>query len=78
MIWQLLQVEHIPSTPFLLYGGHWNGLLQWVEETLVDNHFADRQDLTLPTVVTTVDEVVEAILEEFKQFQAMNEAKPGS
>jgi hypothetical protein len=69
MIWQLLQVEHLPSTPFLLYGRHWQGLLQWVEETLVDNQFADRKDLSLPTVVTTVDEVVEAVLEEFNQFQ---------
>ena len=31
MIWQLLQVDHLPSTPFLLYGEHWHGLLQWVE-----------------------------------------------
>ena len=69
MIWQLLQVEHLPSTPFLLYGRHWQGLLQWVEETLVGNQFADRKDLSLPTVVTTVDEVVEAVLEELKHFQ---------
>ena len=69
MIWQLLQVEHLPSTPFLLYGHHWQGLLQWVEETLVDNHYADRKDLSLPTVVTTVDEAVDAVLEEFNQFQ---------
>ncbi len=69
MIWQLLQVEHLPSTPFLLYGQHWQGLLQWVEETIVDNHFADRKDLSLPTVVNTVDEVVEAVLEELNQFR---------
>ncbi|MEN8165247.1 MAG: LOG family protein [Acidobacteriota bacterium] len=74
MIWQLLQVEHLPSTPFLLYGQHWEGLLQWVEETLVDNQFADRKDLGLPTVVTTVDEVVEAIVEEFRHFQDTNPA----
>lgn len=69
MIWQLLQVEHLPSTPFLLYGRHWQGLLQWVEETLVNDHFADRKDLSLPTVVTTVDQVVEAVLDEFKHFK---------
>ena len=70
MIWQLLQVEHLPSTPFLLYGPHWQGLLEWVEETLVDNDFADRKDLSLPTVVTSIDEVVEVILKEHEHFQA--------
>ncbi|RLE26617.1 MAG: LOG family protein [Acidobacteria bacterium] len=78
MIWQLLQVEHLPSTPFLLYGDHWNGLLQWVEETMVDNHYADRRDLSLPTVVTTVDEVVEVILMDFEHFQANNPAGTGN
>ncbi len=74
MVWQLLQVDHIPSTPFLLYGRHWQGLLQWVEGTLVDGHYADRKDLSLPTVVTTVDEVVEAVLEEFSRFQTTKES----
>ena len=69
MVWQLLQVEHLPSTPFLLYGDHWHGLLQWVEETMVNNRYADRKDLSLPTVVTTVDEVIDVVLDEFKQFQ---------
>lgn len=69
MIWQLLQVEHLPTTPFLLYGEHWQGLLEWVEETLVENQYADPRDVHLPTVVTTVDQVVEAVLTEFGQFQ---------
>ncbi len=69
MVWQLLQVEHIPATPFLLYGEHWHGLLQWVEETLIDNSYADPKDLMLPTVVTTVDQVVEVVLKEFRAFE---------
>ena len=38
-------------------------------ETIVDNDFADRKDLTLPTVVTTVDRVVETVLRELEQFE---------
>jgi len=72
MIWQLLQVEHIPPTPFLLYGEQWPGLLGWIEETMVNKKYADRKDLSLPKVVTTVDEVVEVILMEFEHFQANN------
>ncbi len=76
MIWQLLQVEHLPSTPFLLYGRHWNGLLEWVEEALIEHHYADPKDLSLPQVVTTVDQVVEAVLEEFERFRATKPAHP--
>jgi len=69
MVWQLLQVEHLPSTPFFLFGAHWQGLLRWIEETMVENSYADPRDLQLPTVMTTVDQVVDEVLREFRAFR---------
>ncbi len=73
MIWQLLQVAHLPSTPFLLYGAHWDGLRRWVEETLIDRGFADTGDLELPTIVTSPDGAVDMILAELRRFDARRE-----
>lgn len=69
MIWQLLQVRHLPSTPFILFGEHWKGLLSWFSDAIVANHFADPEDLELPTIAATVDQVVDRVLREFNSFE---------
>ena len=36
MIWQLLQVNHLPrDTPLLLVGTMWSGLVKWVREFML-------------------------------------------
>ena len=69
MVWQLLQAKHLPPTPFLLYGSHWRGLCSWLEEQAMEQGFLDPDDLRLPTLVDTVDEAVNIILETLKEFQ---------
>jgi len=69
MIWQLLQVHHLPPVPFILYGNHWDGLLSWTAETVVAGGFADPKDLTLPRRVATVKEASNIILKELERFE---------
>lgn len=68
MVWQLLQVGHLPPTPFLLYGRHWDGLMAWIRDTVVADGFADRSDLRLPSCVDTVDAAEQLILSELERF----------
>jgi len=69
MIWQLLQVHHLPPVPFILFGDHWDGLLAWVRDAAVGGGFADERDLELPRRVDTVDEALEIILEALRTFR---------
>ncbi len=73
MVWQLLQAKHLPPTPFLLYGSHWRGLCRWLEEQAMEQGFVDADDLRLPTLVDTVDEAVNIILETLKEFRVQRD-----
>ncbi len=68
MVWQLLQVHHLPPVPFILYGEHWDGLLRWTAENVVAQGFADPTDLEIPRRVRTVDEAAAIILDELARF----------
>lgn len=70
MVWQLLQVQHLPPTPFILYGGHWRGLLRWIEDEALGQRYVEEEDVHLPIQVDTVDEAVETILRTLREFQA--------
>jgi uncharacterized protein (TIGR00730 family) len=68
MVWQLLQAKHLPPTPFLLYGGHWRGLLRWIEDEALGQGYVKEEDVRLPLQVDTVDQAVEIILETQRRF----------
>ncbi len=70
MIWQLLQVHHLPPTPFILYGTHWDGLLAWIDSTIVSAGFADARDLHIPIRVDTIDDAATVVLEALQRFHA--------
>jgi len=76
MVWQLLQAKHLPPTPFLLYGGHWRGLLRWVEDEALGQGYVEEEDTRLPIQVDTVDEAVEIILQTLREFQARSADSP--
>lgn len=61
MVWQLLQVKHLPPIPFLLYGDHWRGLLSWIGDESLRRGYISRADADLPILVDTVDEAVALI-----------------
>jgi len=77
MVWQLLQVHHLPPVPFILYGRHWDGLVRWMADTVVEEGFADGSDLEIPRRVDTVDEAAAIILEELSRFRETRPVSPG-
>ncbi len=70
MIWQLLQVHHLPPTPFILYGKHWDGLLAWIKGSIIAGGYADPKDLQIPVRVDTVDDATELVVAALAEFQA--------
>jgi uncharacterized protein (TIGR00730 family) len=70
MVWQLLQAGHLPPTPFLLYGAHWRGLHSWIETEALQRGYVEEEDVRLPTLVETVDEAVDVILQKRSEFRA--------
>lgn len=68
MVWQLLQVKHLPPVPFLLYGDHWRGLVGWIEEESLRRGYVTREDAELPILVDSVDQAVQLISKTKAEF----------
>lgn len=63
MIWQLLQVRHVPDLPLVMMGEMWEDLVSWARRHMLrdDRDLADPDDLGIPRCVADVDEAVEVI-----------------
>ncbi|SMC16995.1 hypothetical protein SAMN02746041_00212 [Desulfacinum hydrothermale DSM 13146] len=58
----LMQTKRIKPFPVILVGSdYWNGLLQWIQDTLLARHLISPDDPDLVTVVDEPDEVVHLI-----------------
>ena len=58
----LIQTERIPRFPVVLFGReYWQGMLSWLEDTVVKNGCVAKEELKIFTVVDTPKEVVSAI-----------------
>jgi uncharacterized protein (TIGR00730 family) len=66
--WQLMQVGHIAPRPFLLLGGMWEGLLEWMEKYPLDSKLIDKKDFDQIVLVRSVDEVVNHLAPSIKEF----------
>jgi uncharacterized protein (TIGR00730 family) len=77
MVWQLLQVKHLPPIPFILFGDHWRGLLRWIEDESLRRGYISRTDAELPILVDSVDQVVDLILRTKADFDRNKAARPG-
>jgi uncharacterized protein (TIGR00730 family) len=65
MVWQLLQVKHLESTPLILVGRMWPGLIEWARGAMLSTTppLASADDFQLPRCVDSADEAI-AILRE--------------
>ncbi len=63
MVWQLLQVKHLPRLPLILIGEMYGELVQWATKHMVSSkeHLANPEDMTIPRCVNTVSEAMELI-----------------
>lgn len=59
----LVQTRKISHFPLILFGKkYWGGLIKWMKTTLEGGKFISKGDIELATVVDTVEEAVEIIL----------------
>lgn len=70
-MWQLNQVGMLQTKKIIAYnyGGHWNGLIDWVKDKIVGQSFADIGDLDMIHPVDSIDELIEIVKEEQLAFK---------
>ena len=78
MIWQLLQVQHLDSTPLILVGQMWPGLVEWAREAMLstDPPLANAEDLTIPQCVANGAEAIALIRKDHARWRRRNGAAP--
>lgn len=65
----LIQTGKIARFPIVLVGSeYWNGLLEWIENTLLTNAYISPEDLKLYRVVDTVEEAAEHIFRFYDKY----------
>ena len=71
MIWQLLQVRHVPDVPLVLVGRMWKGLVEWTRTSMLDPKvaLASPRDLEIPRCVETADEAIALVREMHGKWQ---------
>jgi len=77
MIWQLLQVNHLPhDTPLLLVGSMWTGLVEWARDFMLsfDPPLASPEDVTIPVCVASADEAITLIREHHARWLVKSQA----
>jgi uncharacterized protein (TIGR00730 family) len=58
----LIQTRRIKPFPVILVGrDYWGGLLEWIKNTLLTNHYIAAEDLELVTILDDPDEIVHTI-----------------
>ena len=72
MVWQLLQVRHLPEVPLILVGEMWRELLDWAARWMVagTTRYAGAEDVGIPRCVSTVDEAAAVIEEHMARARA--------
>lgn len=69
MVWQLLQVKHMKEHPLILVGTMWNGLIDWIGESMVERGLVSPPDLDTIKVVASSDEAIPLIRESYERFK---------
>jgi hypothetical protein len=71
MIWQLLQVQKLHHTPFILVGSMWSDLVRWAEQNMVEvtPQLASSGDIQIPICLATCAEAIDLLLKFQAQWQ---------
>lgn len=71
MVWQLLQVGHIPKDmPLIFIGKMWVDFLKWARDNLLPLQLANPEDLEIPYCVNTADEVIAILKKDQEKWLA--------
>lgn len=68
MVWQLVQVKHVTEHPLILVGEMWNGLIEWIEATMVQRGLVSASDLKVVSVVPTSADAIPIIRASYERF----------
>jgi uncharacterized protein (TIGR00730 family) len=68
MVWQLLQVKHVNEHPLILVGTMWNGLIDWINETMITRGLASPQDMKAVSVVGSYEEAIPIIRASYERY----------
>src|SRR5438034_4816334 len=69
MVWQLLQVKHMKEHPLILVGTMWTGLIEWIQETMIQRGLVSAPDLDVVSVVPSSAEAVPIIRASYERFK---------
>src|SRR5947207_259065 len=73
MVWQLLQVKHMKEHPLILVGTMWTGLIEWIQETMIQRGLVSPQDLNIVSVVASSKEAIPIISASAEQLKEVKE-----
>lgn len=78
MIWQLLQVRKLYSTPLILVGAMWDELIEWARKSMLrpDSPLASPEDFAIPVSCRTGPEALDVLREHHSRWKANQEARP--
>jgi len=68
MVWQLIQVKHVTEHPLILVGTMWNGLIDWINESMITRGLASPQDMNAVTVVASYEEAIPIIRASYERY----------
>lgn len=69
MVWQLLQVKHIKKHPLILVGTMWHGLIEWMQETMVERGLVSPPDMDIVQVVPSGEAALAILAENYAAFK---------
>jgi uncharacterized protein (TIGR00730 family) len=76
MIWQLVQVRHLDSTPLILVGKMWPGFVEWARTQMLEfeTPLASPGDFDIPVCVANADEAIAIIREHRSRWTGSQKA----
>jgi uncharacterized protein (TIGR00730 family) len=75
MVWQLLQVKHMKEHPLILVGSMWNGLAEWIQESMVQRGLVGATDMDVVKVVSSSDAAIPIIRASYERFKGETHAE---
>lgn len=65
----LIQTGKIARFPIVMVGSeYWSGLFEWIQKTMLGNHYISEEDLNLYRMVDTAEEAVEHICKFYDKY----------
>ena len=69
MVWQLLQVKHMKQHPLILVGTMWNGLIDWMNQSMVERGLVSPPDMSTVSVVASSADAIPLIASSYERFK---------